>query len=91
MSRMLIRRGLGGAGKACVCVLLVKAHLPFVFAVEIVDVEAALQDRLPDQSEIFMNIIREMDKLVNQVLEKLDVDSHGQVSYTDCNKDSSNS
>lgn len=46
------------------------------------EVEAALRVRHPDYHERFLDIIREMDRLVNQVLRNLDVDVMGQVSDT---------
>jgi hypothetical protein len=46
------------------------------------EVEAILLVRCPEHCKIFLEIIREMDKLVNKIMENLDLDAHGQVGFT---------
>jgi hypothetical protein len=45
------------------------------------EVEMALQKQCPDKCEQFMDILKQMDNLVNEVMRDLGLDEKGQVRY----------
>jgi len=48
------------------------------------DVEKALQKQCPDKCEQFMDVLKRMDNLVNEVKRDLGLDEKGQVRYPQC-------
>jgi hypothetical protein len=49
------------------------------------EVEMALREQCPDKCEQFMDVLKQMDNLVNEVMRDLGLDEKGQVRYPQCN------